>query len=506
MRITYDTPLNSILRSSEIEDIINDASSRVRNSTAPRRRNLSIEMDKEGIRDCIIEDKDLLYQAGKDVYNALGTFHTNLINLQNTIILKAKNKESEELEILLKAVDKKIRELEIDYSYSRDRYRNAVDEIERSSYKNDMHSYSVLLKSYKFKRNEALKRMKACGGKYNPVPEEFESTTSTGGITNITNLPPTPTTSTSYSLKEGDMVNIDGNEYELYRIGVDDDGNVSLFYIGEDEHVYCMGPDGELTQMDILSYDMPDTNIENQTGLALSPVYATSDEHAVEIGLPAKDDITPGDPLAYDGEVYVDYADNVTQQNQPSEQNAVNVGGFSTVDDNATNTTMKYNNDNLGERLLTYTDSNGNYVTSSYSYDETGKPVCTITDANGVATTYAYDSDGRITANGETPQNGEHFTYFCVESATDGSIVEVPVLVSNNYMSPYASSTFGQVNGDNSYITQVYIDNITGNNFGGSLNDPTNTGIIQEVSDENGVVTEYVYFSDQQHNPFGQQK
>ena len=110
MRITYDTPLNSILRSSEIEDIINDASSRVRNSTAPRRRNLSIEMDKEGIRDCIIEDKDLLYQAGKDVYNALGTFHTNLINLQNTIILKAKNKESEELEILLKAVDKKIRE------------------------------------------------------------------------------------------------------------------------------------------------------------------------------------------------------------------------------------------------------------------------------------------------------------------------------------------------------------------------------------------------------------
>lgn len=312
MKITCDTDLNSILDSDEIETIISGASKNIRNCTRPRRFNVAREIEGEGIKNAELSGENSIYIEGKNVYKALGDFHVSLINLEQSIISKARNKEVEELEILIKAVDQKIRNVEQKYSHAKSRYYNAEDEIEASSYKRDMVYYGNQLSNYKSKRNKAMIRLNDRGGNYNPEIEELEQITPTGGISNMSNIP-TTSTATEYSLKEGDKVNIGGKEYELYRIGIDDDGSVSLFYFGEDDYVYCMDSEGNLTNMNIHSYDMPDTNIENQTGLALVSAYATNNEHAAEIGLPSQENITQGEPLDYNAEVYVDYGEEMTQ-------------------------------------------------------------------------------------------------------------------------------------------------------------------------------------------------
>lgn len=177
-----------------------------------------------------------------------------------------------------------------------------------------------------------------------------------------------------------------------------------------------------------------------------------------------------------------------------------------TVTDESTKTTMEYDENNPGVRTITYSDYDDNQYTATYSYDDQGRPVCTITDANGTTTTYATGEDGYVTKNGEQTQNGERFTYFTVEDAATGSTVEVPVLVSDNFMQPCVASGYGMGNGDQAYVTQVFFNNITGDRFGGTLSDPTKTNTKYDVTDANGTVTQTVYYSAYQTKPYGYQE
>ena len=163
-------------------------------------------------------------------------------------------------------------------------------------------------------------------------------------------------------------------------------------------------------------------------------------------------------------------------------------------------TKMEYNANNPGERTLTYRDHKENEYVTEYSYDDAGNPVCTITNPDGTSVTYEVGEDGMVYANGEPAPNYEYFQYFCIEDATTGAVVEVPVLM--NGSSDFAAMGFGMGNGDYAYVHQTFFDNTTGDRFGGYLS-PTAGSTRQEVSDGNGNVTQYVYYRTYQTNPGG---
>lgn len=163
-------------------------------------------------------------------------------------------------------------------------------------------------------------------------------------------------------------------------------------------------------------------------------------------------------------------------------------------------TKMEYNANNPGERTLTYFDHEGNQYVTEYSYDDAGNPVCTITNPDGTTVTYEVGEGGVVHANGEPAPNYEYFQYFCIEDASTGTVVEVPVLMNGG--SDFAAMGFGMGNGDYAYVHQTFFENITGDRFAGHLS-PTVGSTRQEVRDADGNVTQYVYYRTYQTNPGG---
>lgn len=191
------------------------------------------------------------------------------------------------------------------------------------------------------------------------------------------------------------------------------------------------------------------------------------------------------------GEEYVEPTGGGSSQEHPEPE-------MVTVIDSGTK--MEYNANNPGERTLTYLDHEENEYVTEYSYDDAGNPVCTITNPDGTSITYEVGEGGVVYANGEPAPNYEYFQYFCIEDATTGAVVEVPVLM--NGSSDFAAMGFGMGNGDYAYVHQTFFENTTGDRFGGYLT-PSVGSTRQEVSDGNGNVTQYVYYRTYQTNPGG---
>ena len=132
-----------------------------------------------------------------------------------------------------------------DYEY---KIKREEDENIISDYRQKIREIRRTKGDYDDRKTAAIARLKNLGEDYSPSTTGLSSTgASTQGMTYEER--------TSYQLRSGDEVTINGKYYEFLRIGKDDDGTTYSFFVNSKGQIIKFGPDGSTEETGIFIYD-----------------------------------------------------------------------------------------------------------------------------------------------------------------------------------------------------------------------------------------------------------